>query len=259
MSAKVSRMVSDRVSITHTVASAVVIHGPEAAPELEKTLFPDGPPPGGITVAAVLDALGGLLTRRTAALVAADRTHAVELADDDEHRAKRDERITDLRGYLSSLRANLTGNYGPGLSVAYGLPAAIPDDAASLLTLAGSVEHLLRNRPLTEPPKRHSLAIDPVATADDLQAAAAELQASLGDVEREKREAQLTLNAKNEALAEWTSGYQGVADAVSALFYLAGKRELAEKVRPTARRRAGLPEAGDTPPVEPPPPAPPPV
>ncbi len=254
MSAKVSRMVSDRVSITNTVASAVVIHGPEAAPELEKMLFPDGPPQG-LTVAAVLAALGGLLARRTEALIAADRTHAVELADDDECRARRDERISDLRGYLSSLRANLTGNYGPALPVAYGLPAAIPDDAASLLTLAGNVEHLLRNRPLTELPKRQSLALDPVATADDLQAAAAELQGALGDVEREKREAQLTLTTKNEALAEWAQGYQGVADAVSALFALAGKQELADKVKPTARRRAGLPEADDTPPAPPAPPA----
>jgi hypothetical protein len=71
------------------------------------------------------------------------------------------------------------------------------------------------------------------------------LRKSLGDIEREKREAQLTLNAKNEAMAAWGPGYQGVADAVAALFVIGGRADLADKVRPTARRRAGLPEAED--------------
>jgi hypothetical protein len=249
MSTKVSRMVADRLAIANTVTSSIQIHGPEVAPALEKKLFPAGAP-NGFSGQGMLTALSGLLGRKTDALVTADRAHATELADDDAFRTSREERRVELSGYLSSLRESLSRNYGPAVAAAYGLPSALPDDAQGLLSLAGIVEALLRKRALTEKPKRKSLAVDPIAAADDLKAAAGDLEATLTDVEREKREAQITLNAKNEAMAEWGTTYQGVADAAAALYVLAGRPDLAERVRPTARRRAGLPEADDLPAVE---------
>lgn len=245
MSTKVSRMVADRAAIGSTVLSAIAIHGPEVAPVIEKALFPEGAPPK-LTVAGFIEALGAHLQRRGEALVNADKVHAAELADDDAPRAAREEGVSEIRGYLVSLRASLAGNYGPAVASAYGLDGALPDDAAALANLSGKVEHLLRNRALTEAPKRVSLKLDPLAAADDLKALADGLRKSLGDIEREKREAQLTLKAKNEAMAAWGPGYQGVADAVAALFVIGGRPDLADKVRPTARRRAGLPEAEDT-------------
>jgi hypothetical protein len=212
---------------------------------IEKALFPKGVPPN-LTVAGVLSALGAHLQARADALVTADKAHAAELADDDAPRAAREEGVSETRGYLVSLRANLAGNYGPEIAVAYGLDAALPEDAAALANLAGKVEHLLRSRPLAEPPKRASLKLDPIAAADDLKALGDGLRKSLGDVEREKREAQLTQNAKNATMAAWGPAYQGVADAVAALFVIGGRADLADKVRPTARRRAGLPEVEDT-------------
>lgn len=68
---------------------------------------------------------------------------------------------------------------------------------------------------------------------------------ALDDVEREKREAQATLSAKDAQVARWPVVYPGSADVVAALFVMGGWPELAEKVRPTARRRAGTPEAED--------------
>jgi hypothetical protein len=64
-------------------------------------------------------------------------------------------------------------------------------------------------------------------------------------VRREEREAQLTREARNAALVRWNGSYQGLADVVTGLFELAGKPALAERVRPTARRRAGLTEDAD--------------
>ncbi|MBI2569736.1 MAG: hypothetical protein HYV63_22255, partial [Candidatus Schekmanbacteria bacterium] len=51
------------------------------------------------------------------------------------------------------------------------------------------------------------------------------------------------------------STYQGVATALEGLYRLAGRADLADLVRPTARRRQGLPEPADTAPA--PAPAPP--
>ncbi|MDI1477113.1 hypothetical protein [Polyangium sp. y55x31] len=243
--AKASRMVSDRVAITNTVVAAIDIHGPEIAPTLEKILFPGGVP-GDLTLATLLAAFGNHLRARANQLVTADRTHMVELSDDDGYRAKRDECTAETRDFLGTLRTGLARNYGQVVAGAYGLGAHIPEDPHTVLVLADNVENLLRNRPLTEPPKNKSLKIDPIAAADDLNASASALKTALGDVDREKREAQLTQTAKNEAMAAWGTSYSGVADAAASFFLLAGRPALAERVRPTARRRAGLPEPEDT-------------
>ena len=249
----VSRMVADRLAITNTVVSAIKIHGPEIVPMVEKTLFPNGVP-NDLSVADVLIALGAHLDRATAGLVKADQDHNNELADDDDARRDRDERTVDMKDLLGALRSNLIRNYGSGVAGAYGFGATLPEDAPALLILAGNVENLLRTRTLVETPKNKSLKVDPVLAADDVRDAANALRAAVDGIEREKREAQLTLGAKNEALAAWGAAYSPVADGTAAFFALVGRVDLAQRVRPTARSRAGLPdeEATNPAPVVPP-------
>jgi hypothetical protein len=247
MKYKPSRMVSDRNAISNTVLAAINVHSPEVVATIEEALFPDGPPKD-LTVSGLFSAIGALLARRTDALAKADLEHALELADDDPYRRAKEEKIADMRGYFAALTSSFDSLYGPKVAAVYGLGAAPPEDAPALLTMARTVEHLLRTRPLTEAPKRKGMTVDPIALADNVKMVAAELSAAVDDVERERREAQLTQNKKNEAMAGWSHGYQGAADLVTALFALANRQDLAERVRPTARRRAGLPEVEDTPP-----------
>ncbi|MBK9260507.1 MAG: hypothetical protein IPM54_11835 [Polyangiaceae bacterium] len=253
---KASRMVADRVAISNTVLAAVDNHGPKVAPALDALLFPNGVPPN-LNMAGVLTAIHQYLAKTTTTLVDADTAHAIELQDDDPYRKQREESITDLRAYLISLRATLTSNYGAAIASAYGCSAAIPEDAHTLVRFATNVEELLRTRPLTETPKKKSLTIDPSAAADDLKEARETLETALGNVEREKRESQLTQVAKNNAMAVWGTAYPRAADCIAALFALAGQEELANAVKPTARRRAGLTEAEDTPDAATPPANPP--
>lgn len=246
MTAKVSRMVADRVAITKNVVVAIEVHGPEIAPTLDALLFPNGKP-AGMNMGHVVAAFGHLLGRITTNLVEADQAHTNELADDDGYRKKREQTIADLRGQLVALRTAFTNNYDASVAAAYGLAAALPDDNQSLIHTAGSVEKLLRTRPLAEKPKMKGLTIDPLLSADDLRAAADAMQTALGDVEREKREAQATLDKKNTELETWGRHYPAIADLTSLLFVLADRPALAERVKPTARRRAGLPESEDLP------------
>ncbi|HRI69991.1 MAG TPA: hypothetical protein PK156_37435, partial [Polyangium sp.] len=224
-----------------TVLAAIRIHGPEVATIVEETLVPNGVP-ANLTIAAVIAAIGAHLGRTTDALVAADRAHTIELSDDDGFRRIRDERALDLKELLSTLRTNLLRNYPSGVAGAYGLPAVMPDDAPALLVLAGNVESLLRSRPLTETPKNQSLKLDPVIAANDVKSSAEALRDSLANIDREKREAQLTQNTKNEAMAAWAKVYGPTADGAAAFFALGGRLDLAQRVRPTARKRAGLPD-----------------
>lgn len=247
----VSRMVADRVTISNTVVAAVRIHGPEVAPIVEKALFPAGPP-NNLTVADVINAVGSYLERSTTALVQADRAHAAELADDEGVRQHREECTIDLKDLLSALRTNFIRNYGAVVAGAYSLGAALPDDGPALLLLADNVENLLRTRALTEPAKNQSLKLDPLLAANDVKTSADALRNALKKVEQEKREAQLTQNDKAEAMTHWGTTYSAAADTAAALLALGGRLDLAQRVRPTARRRAGLPDdETNTPPAAP--------
>jgi hypothetical protein len=242
----ISKSIADRTAILRVVRAALQVHAPEIVPELEKLLFPGGPPQN-LTVAGFLGALEASIERYGDALVAADETHAAELADDGGYRAKRETCVHELRNYHTSLRDIVVRNYGAEVAVAYGLAVALPEEPQVLLNTTKNAAKLLRSRPLTETARNKSLKLDPIAAADDLDAHNAALAKALEDVERERREAQVTLSAKDAQLARWSVMYSGTADAVAALFVLGGRPELAEKVRPTARRRAGTPEAEDTP------------
>jgi hypothetical protein len=242
--ADVSKMVSDRVAISRTVLTSLQVHGAEVSEDLEKLLFPKGPP-AHLTVAMVLDALGHSLARARSELTSADLTHAAELSDDDAPRNARDQAIIEVRARLISIRGALSSVFGNGILSTYGLAGETPDDAELLGHRAANVAKLLGERPIVEQPKQTGVTVDAAALAQSLQQPIADLTAALADVGREVREAQLTLKARNEAVGSWNAVYQGVADVVTGIFELVGRADLAELVRPTARRRAGVAEQGD--------------
>ena len=146
----------------------------------------------------------------------------------------------------------LVATYGQSVAVEYGLDGETPTILGLASQRAAKAAGLLRSRPMTAKAKRKGVTVDASALAADLEDGAKRLDASLVTVQKEEREAQLTLNARSESLARWSARYQGVADSITGLYELAEKWELAAVVRPTSRRRAGVPEEEDpvVPPVE---------
>ena len=258
--AKTSKMTANRLTVSRTLHSSVATHGDEIAEALTLALFPKGAP-AKLTVAGVLGAIGGLLERVDGKVAAADLAHVAELSDDDAVRVARDGSEQALRQKLLRQRDLILGTYGPAVAHAYGLDETMPVTPQQLLLLASKVEKLLRTRALTEKALQQGVTVQPKLLADDLAASAAALQTALDATKREEREAQLTLEAKNRAAEAWQQTYQGVGSALYGLYLLAGRKDLAERVMPTARRRSGLLEDADgdqpgpTPPV-PPAPAP---
>lgn len=242
--ADVSKMVSDRVAISRTVLASLQVHGAEVSEDLEKRLFPKGPP-AHLTVAMVIDALGHALDHARNELTAADLAHAGELADDDAPRNARDNAVVEVRARLIGIRGALSSVFGSGILTTYGLGGETPDDAELLVHRAANVAKLLAERPIVEQSKQAGVTVSAAALAHSLQQPVADLTAALADVGREVREAQLTLKARNEAVGSWNAVYQGVADVVTGIFELCGRADLANLVRPTARRRAGVAEQGD--------------
>lgn len=243
-----SKAIADRIAISRIVVESLKQHAPEIAEGLERVLFPDGVPQNLKLVDIVL-ALRTALSRATETMSRADAAHQIELADDVAPRALLEQRCEMLKAFLISLRATLVSTYGSTVAGAYTIPPQIPDDPEVLLRIATGVERLLRERSLVETPKIKSLAIAPLAVAEDLAVAIAELRRALSDVTREQREAFLSESAREKALIEWFSTYIATAETACGLYTLAGHAELAEGLRPTSRRLSGLPEEEDTAPA----------
>jgi len=243
-----SKAVADRVAISRTIVDSLKQRAPEISGGLERTLFPSGVPEN-LRVADVVLALRTALLQATESMTRADAAHQVELADDVIPRALLDQRSEMLKAFLVSLRATLVSTYGSNVAMAYAIPPQIPDDPELLLRIAAGVERLLRERSLVETPRIKSLAIAPLAVAEDLAVAISELRRALSDVTREQREAMMSETARERALIEWFSTYLATAETACGLYILAGFPELAEGLRPTSRRLSGLPEEEDTAPA----------
>lgn len=244
--AKTSKMTANRLTVSRTVHSSVTTHGDEIADSLTAVLFPKGPP-AKLTMAQVIAAIGEVLVRADSKVAAADLAHSTELADDEPVRLARQVTEATLREKLLRKRELISGAYGVAVTRAYGLDGALPESAQQLLMLASTATDLLQTRPLTEKPLQAGVTIQPKLLADDLQAAGQALKEALSAVKREEREAQLTQLDKDRAGDEWQAAYQAVSSSLYGLFLLGGRKDLAERVTPTARRRAGLPEDGDGP------------
>lgn len=242
--ADVSKMVADRMAVSRTVLSSLEVHGPEVSAELTKVLFPKGPPKQ-LTIEAFLKALHDALARAVTELSEADMAHAQELADDAEPRATRDAGVAQLREKVMKLRSTLSAVYGAGILKTYGLVGETPNEPELLINVAKNTASLLTSRPITEKAQQEGVTVDPKALAAGLTAAVKKLQKALDDVRREEREGQLTRKKRDEAAAVWSGRYQGVADIATGIYEVCGRAELADVVRPTARRRAGLTEEED--------------
>jgi len=241
---KLSKMAANRLAVTATVTSSATVHGAEIADNLHRVLFPDGPQRTEATH-KFLSVLGDLLDRAAVEVQEADLAHAAEMLDDEEPRQRRDDAQSLLAATLIEQRKVLDSLYGERLSGVYGLAAALPTQPTALLQRARTVCQQLRSQPITARPLRASLTVKASDLATELAARIEALAGALGDVKREEREAQLTLERKNQATVEWQTAYQGVTYAFYGLYLLAGRPDLADRIEPTARRRAGLPEPTD--------------
>jgi hypothetical protein len=121
-------------------------------------------------------------------------------------------------------------------------PELLRRQAARVLARLRDVE-----RPLP-PPRTAWLHADPSAWAAELAPALAELEAALAAVHADRRRAEATHRAKQEALDRYDRTYTAVAGCLASLYHLADLDSYEERLRPRAARRAGQAEssgAGD--------------
>lgn len=250
---EVSKRVANCEAAARTVTSSAELHGPEVAAQLAQLLFPDGAPEP-LTMAGLIQALGQSLERSTKALHEADIALANEIADDEKYRDDRDAATLTVRQDLIDASDLVRSTYGAEHLVTYGLQGETPRASDLLHNHGVNVERLLRQTPMPATPKPGRPAIDAAALADALRAHLDELKGTLGDVERESREYQTALTARDAELVDQQRIYQGVTEVLTGLFTLASRADLAARVRPSTRRRTGAAPVEEPPvPVEEPP------
>ncbi|MEP7126359.1 MAG: hypothetical protein ABJE95_35835 [Byssovorax sp.] len=242
---EITKLVANRQSNASAVIAALEVHAKASAADVSAVLFPEGSPKH-LTVALFIDALGKVLATHADAIGAADRALADELGDDQPYRDARDAARAEVRAALTDCQSSLSGAYGASVVHAYALDGALPV-ADNLLLQQARVVHAALAKGAPKVPAKKGRKLDFAALAEELEGHIAAFHAALQDVKREEREAEHALARRDAAVAAFEPVYTGIADVAAGLLELAGQGDLASRVKPTVRRRAGL----DLPAVEP--------
>jgi len=240
-----SKQVTDRQKSADSVIAGGETHAEAIQQALAELVKPplkkgEGPP----DVGHVVRFSCGLLRAAKDRMVKADEAHEAELSDDPPVRAARESAQAALRLDLVNLREMIIGVYGQPTAAKL-FVGSTPEDPVVLSRFAGEVADNFKKIKLPAPRVKGAKldADDAIASLTDKRA---QLDATLEGVQREVREAQKTLGAKNAAIAAYDRTFTGVATTISGLLLLVGETELAAKLRPSTRRAGQTAEeAGD--------------
>ncbi len=127
----------------------------------------------------------------------------------------------------------------------------IPQRPKAFLHTAEHVLERLRDLERELPPQElEGIEVERVELSTSFASDVEALDDSLVEVDLKRREAEITQEAKNSALREFKVTFGAAVRLLEALTALAGKPELAARVRPTRRRRSsgnGAESAEETP------------
>jgi uncharacterized membrane protein YgcG len=177
-------------------------------------------------------------------MLAADEAHIHELGDDDEPRVRRDAGAEELYQSLSDLREIAIGLHGAAILAPLRIDVMPAKDPAVIMGVARETATALRR--ITLPPSRVPNAkLDTEGWARRLDKERAVVEQAVTDVAREQREAETTLVAKNNSIAQHDVAQRALAGILSGLLDFIGESELADRVRPTERKSRKAKSGGD--------------
>jgi hypothetical protein len=239
--AELSTQVANRINWARFVLSSIRKDGPEVKDVLQEEYQGLSGFIAGLFV-ALLAVLAARLSRITDAMRGTELALSAELADDDPIRDVRDERTAHLRETLFRARHSIEGGFGESQSIQYGIAEMPPEQPDRLMAFAKNGIHLLRKLNRAEADIFGNI-IDTAKIAERIEESYAALNEALKDVDDEMREAHHARAERDETVAEWRRVYRGTAEILSGLYLLAGREDLANRVRPTIRNAEGKEEA----------------
>jgi hypothetical protein len=238
--AEISKQVGNRIKWARFVASSAKVNAPDLKETFKEKYGGFGGFAAGIFI-TIFTLIAARLTSMTDKMESAELKLSDELSDDDAPRDLRDESAEQLRQMLFKARATVEGGFGEEVSRAYGLSDTPPRQPDKLQAFARNSIFLLRENARSEAGAFGNFT-DTLKIAEVLEASYDTLADALGAVDTETREAHAARNARDEVVEEWVVVYRGTANALSGLFELAGRQDLADRVRPTVQSAEGKTE-----------------
>lgn len=236
-----NKMVTDRSAEASLLSAASATFMREVSPALNAVLSPfagDGEPVPELTTLPVL--ASRLVDQRLDHLIGTDKANIDAKAELIEPRLRRDDALAEASDTAYRIRDFSRGLYGRELTA-----RIIPDDQRipqrpkAFLHFGEHVLERLRDAERALPAQAlQGVQIERLELSANFEADLEELASALDEVDLLAREAQITQEAKDDAMRAFNVTYRAAIQLLEASAILAGKPELAQRVRPTRRRRS---------------------
>jgi len=218
------------------VDAAVETHGNDGA-DLLNTRFAAGEGEPAADYHIVFADLGEELRSARDAMITANDAHVGVLAGIVGMRKERDTLHKVLSGRFQKARHTLENLADPGQGFELlAVSGDTPRDPTGLVRQVRATVGFLEAPKAALPDPGLGVTVDLTAMAAQLGTDADGLDAVLTALDRERKVAQTTRQAKNDAFAAYDGTFRFVASTLEGLFHLAGLHELAERVRPSSHR-----------------------
>jgi hypothetical protein len=230
----VSKTINDRQKLANDGVSWANVHGASIAAAVIARLGSECDP------APMLRKLVKELQAATKALVEGDEAHTLEIADDAEPRARRNEFGVRVARTLQDARSAVEPAYGAAGLAAVGLNVSIPKEYRQLARVGSRFIELATADGFKLPkPKREGTEVRISVYVTELEPNLKGYQKALADVQREESEFDATLLTKNTSLATFDKVFGDFVDAMSTFARLADMSELSDKLPSLWWRAAG--------------------
>ncbi len=234
------KMVTDSSAEASFVNAAAAIFPREITPALKEVLSPLVGEGERMDVELLPALAARLVDRKLERLIEADKANIDARAALIEPRQRRDGAFDHAYDTVYKIRDLCRGLYGRELAA-----RVIPDDKripqrpkAFLHTAQHVLERLWDLERELPPQLLEGIDVERMRLSKTFASDVEALDDSLDEVDLKRREAEITQEAKNEALLEFKAAFGAAIRLLEALTILAGKPELAARVRPTRRRRS---------------------
>ncbi len=236
-----NKMVTDRSAEASLLSAASATFMREVSPALNDVLSPfvgEGETAPDLTTLPVL--ASRLVDDRNERLIEADKANIDANSELIEPRKRRNEALSQASSTMYRTRDICRGLYGPELTA-----TIIPDDRRipkrpkAFLHMGEHVLERLRDVERKLPATTlFGIELERLELSSNFEVDLEELSGALNEVDLKSREAEITQAAKDEAMREFDVTFRAAIKLLEASAILAGKSELAGRVRPTRPSRS---------------------
>ncbi|HRI70368.1 MAG TPA: hypothetical protein PK156_39320 [Polyangium sp.] len=249
---KKSKQVENRIQSSEHVITAAKTHRDQIAESLASRAAKAQGANTVVTIeiaSAIIDFLIDDLKHSVSHMDEAEMRVVIERSDDVGLREARDSAVSSLLAATVRVRSMVLDALGNTGIETYGLSGETPRLPRDNMNHALTVAKLLQDQPFHVTVE--GVTFDSVAMAATLNTKAKAVETAIANIQREEQELVDELGKRHQAIVEWSDVHQGVADTLTGLFRLAGRKDLSERVRPTTRTLSGEEVSPAEPPTAP--------